>query len=164
MLGEDARLGAALDEAGQRYDEIDVEFVEDLGPAVHRHERVGAVEGAHDVALDEVPRESGGQLRIVVLEHVVGAAPESRRPVLDAHGSTRVVAAPHDGFLDVAGPLGIALEIEHDLETPLGTGVNLDRLGGTLTHGHHLARSGPPRPDSPVDGDGRSRAGPTTIR
>src|SRR5205823_146102 len=84
--------------------------------------------------LDERPAERGGGRRVVVLEHVPGAAAEGGGPVLDLRPPAFRVAFEDGRLLDVPGPLGIPPVVDGPLVAALGRRVDADPVTHLLGH------------------------------
>jgi hypothetical protein len=133
----DLALGAALHEARQRHHQLDLELVGDLGGrgfADDLVEHVAAVELAGDVAFGEAPRQHP-RFGVVVLERVVGGSTHPARTEPHRGGSPLGVASEHLDLLEIARPLGVAIEVEQDLEHPLGRSRDGGLLGDAIRHG-----------------------------
>src|SRR5688572_863763 len=126
---EDPALGAALDEAGERDDELDRQVVlHERAAVVGRLEAIGALDRALDVALDHRPSEHVGGVRVVVLQGVVRAATERRGAELDLARPPVVVAGGDDDVFHVARPFGVALDVGCDRPHGVGRGRDRDRV------------------------------------
>src|SRR5262249_27222219 len=135
--GEQAALGPALDEAGQRDDEVDLEVVGHggaVGVAVDRRQLVVAVELAGDVAGDQAPGEDLGRPAVVVAEAVAGAAAHGRGPEGDLQRPALGVPGDDLGGLQVVRPHGVVLEVGEDLPGPLGRRADHHVLRRLVSH------------------------------
>src|SRR5579864_5094716 len=72
----DASLRPALDEAGKRNPQLDVEVVDDFGVVTARLERVGALVAGREVAVLLLPGQLAGRAGVVVRQRQRRAAPE----------------------------------------------------------------------------------------
>src|SRR2546425_9300875 len=131
---DDHARRAPLQEARQRNRRVDRKVVADTGSVAIGVEAIGPVDGAHHLALDERPAERGGGRRVVVLEHVPGAAAEGGGPVLDLRPPAFGVAFEDRRLLDVLGPLGVPLVVDGYLVAALGRRVDADAVTHLLGH------------------------------